>query len=136
MSFRNPGRPLAKLAVKAAIPATIPPIKAVNRIIAMYEPPRGKIEATLVDKMCRLATSITDACRLHKANKARKADRKEDKGRCWITRLTTNEATAMIHHGKNKAQAKLNKAVSKNAIKNFIMVRFLKTSFSTASFYG
>ena len=58
-------------------------------------------------------------------NKAANAVRKDLPGFCGIKAATTNAAMAMLHQGRNKQAAKLNKMVSIKEIKNFITLNLI-----------
>ena len=61
-------------------------------------------------------------CANQKINKAIKAVKKALPGFCGISAATIKATTAILHQGKYKQAAKLNKAVSSIDVKNFIVV--------------
>ena len=109
-----------KLAEVAPSPPTNAPIKAVTRIIATDEPPRGNISATFFERICSFFTSIHNASRNHNKNTPKNPARKALPLLNGINRTAINAAMAILHHGKYKPPTKESKAVSMIATRSFI----------------
>jgi hypothetical protein len=114
-----------KLAVNAAKPPTKAPTRPVAIIMSQCEGVLKSISAILVDSRCLFFTSMYEAINVHKKNKAKKPARKEKSGFCGINAATRNAAIAIIHQSKYNPPAKLNNAVIRNAVKNFMCLCFV-----------
>jgi hypothetical protein len=83
-------------------------------------PPKGNIDAILLDRICSLEESIIREKINHNKKTPANPAKKALNGLCRIKMETIKAHTAMLHQGRYRPAVKLNNAVSKIETMNFI----------------